>query len=318
MEVTLDLVRDFENAVLYDIEEFKKLGFKFVEYEDWKVGKAEKDISEGKFKRDLIYTYANLRQRMVDAKPRQILYANSFERIADYEDGLKLLESKILAGDNLTPHLSRQIFNPRQQDGMLFDFGIYHLHLGVNPDLKHSGLIQGRKKILYCLVDDEFAYFLVIDDHGRWNDLDLLRTIKGSFPQKLETWEMKNVVELSYNPTENERLELRKSGVNTPIELDGKFYISPGGGINTASTSAMAVLKMNRYYHRYKKIGKLIKDFFTDNNEIAQELRVDSLNLSLQSFTPFVLIDHENSIVVELIFSEDNTTIRIRRECTDN
>ncbi|MEI8202908.1 MAG: hypothetical protein WCH34_07850 [Bacteroidota bacterium] len=305
MKINLDLVKDFENAVLIDIEEFKKRDFKFLEFDVWKINKEDKDISEDKFKRDLIYTYANLRQRMIDAKPRRILYAGNFERLSDYEDGLKFLENKIIRGESLIPHLSRQIFKPNEQDGMLFDFGIYHLHLGTTPDIKKSFLIQGREKILYCLFDNEFAYFLTVDKHGRWNDLDLLRIIRDSFPKKLESWEMKDVVGLTFNPTEEERLSLLKSGINTPIELDGKFYISPGGGINSAKTSAMAVMEMNRYYHRYRKIEKFIKNHFADNIEIESKLNTDILNLSLQSFTPLVLIDIEKDITIEIVIKND-------------
>ena len=305
MKINLDLVKDFENAVLADIEEFKKRGFKFLEFDEWKIGKADKDVSEDKFKRELIYTYGNLRQRMIDAKPRKILYANNFVRLPDYEEGLKLLENKVKRGNSLMPHLSRQIFKPREQDGMLFDFGIYHLHLGTVPDTKYPFLIQGREKILYCLVDNEFVYFLVIDSHGRWNDLDLLRIIKDSFPQKLETWEMQGVFELPYNPKE----ELRKSGINTAIELDGKFYIPPGGGITMAKTSAIAVMEINRYYRRYRDIEKIVKNHFANDKEVEQELKTDTLNLSLFSFTPFVLIDSEKDVVVELVFSSDNNRV---------
>jgi len=304
MNVNLDLRNDFENAVLADIEAFKNNGFLFLEYDEWKNNQEQEDNSENKYKQYLIYSYANLRQRIINAKPRKILFANNFSRLPDYEDGLKFLENKIINGEDLIPHLSRQIFNPNEQDGMLFDFGIYHLHLGTTPDTRYPFLIQGREKILYCLFDNDFAYFLVIDNHGRWNDLSLLRIIKNNFPQKLDTWEMKNVI-LTFNPTEQERLKLRKSGVNMPIELDGKFYISPGGGINTAGTSAMAVMEMNRYYRRYKRFEKIIREHFANDNELETKFQINSLNLSLQSFMPFVLTDNENRVTVELIISND-------------
>jgi len=311
MKVNLDLVKDFENIVLADIAEFKRQGFKFHDFDEWKIGKAGKDICEDTYKRDLMYSYANLRERMIDAKPRKILYASNFKQLSDYEEGLKFLENKIRTGNNLIPHLSRQIFSPREQDGMLFDFGIYHLHLGTTADTKHPYLIQGREKVLYCLFDNEFAYFLVIDKHGRWSDLDLLRIIKESFPKKLETWEVQGVVGLTYNPTVAERQQLRKAGISTAIELDGKVYFSPGGGINTAKTSVTAVLKMNHFYHKYQDIEKMIKEYFANDNEVEQKLKTDILNLSLQSFTPFKLIDQEKGIVVELMFSNGNVKISV-------
>jgi len=310
MKINLDLIKDFENAILIDIGELKRRGFKFFEFNEWKIDNAGKEISKDKFKQDLIYTYANLRQRMVLSKPRKILYATNFQRLSGYEDGLKLLEDKITIGNDLMSHLSRQIFNPKDMDGMLFDFGIYHLHLGTTPDTKYPFLIQGTKEILYCLFDHEYAYFLVIDDHGKWNDLDLLRIIKDSFPQKLETWEIQGVVGFDHSITSEQRLKLRKSAINVPIELDGKYYISPGGGITTAKTSATAVLEMQRHYRRYKDIEKYVKNYFASDSEMKLKLKTDTLNLSLQSFAPFVLADIEKKVVVELVFCKDSGGIK--------
>jgi len=94
MTINLDLVKDFENAVLADIEELKKWGFKFLEFDEWKIYNADKDISENEFKQELIYIYRNLKQRIIDKKSRQILYAKNFELLPDYEEGLKFLENK--------------------------------------------------------------------------------------------------------------------------------------------------------------------------------------------------------------------------------
>lgn len=315
MNIELDLIKDFEHFMLVDIDNLKDVGFEFINIEDWKKGRTDKESTEDKFKNELIYNYANLRRRLVEPKPRKILYSKHFERPSDYEEGLKLLENKIKKGESLIPHLSRQIFKTNEQDGMLFDFGIYHLHLGTTPDSKKPYLIQGRENILYCLFDNYNAYFLEIDKHGRWNDLDLLRIIKDNFPNKIETWRMEGVVGLAFNPTEAERLSLRKAGINTPIELDGKFYISPGGGINSAGTSACAVMEMDRCYDRAEYIEKIIKNYFKDNSEIESKLKTNSLNLSLDSFTPFKLSDNKKGVIVELEFNDDNTvTINVSRK----
>ena len=76
-----------------------------------------------------------------------------FERIPEYEDGLVFLE-KILSGEDLLPHMSRQVFDTLSKDRLLYDFGIQYLHMGLKIDPKHPQLIEGRKKVLYCVVDD--------------------------------------------------------------------------------------------------------------------------------------------------------------------
>ncbi len=154
------------------------------------------------------------------------------------------------------PHLSRRIFKPEEQDGMLFDFGIHHLHLGAVPDTKYPALIRGGDKILYCLVDEGAFYFLAIDNHGRWSDPGLLRIIKDSFPQKLEPYEVRGICGLAFDLPEKEREKFRKLGLNAMIELDGKFYAPPGGGITLAKTSAMSVMERNDHELDVASLGR--------------------------------------------------------------
>lgn len=269
-EFKIDIVKDFEQYVLNDIDEFKKLGFKFTDYDEWDQQEITKDQkfeekSENEkkelFNQHLIYEYSNLRERLIPAKPRKIIYSKNFIRKPDCENGLKLLEEKIKNGKSITPHLSRKILQAKYSDGLLFDFGIYHLHLGVQQDEKHPILIEGKDDILYAAFTENEAFFICIDKHGRWGDTELLKIIQTEFPEVLEKWELPNVTGLSFYPTEEERIKLRKIGINTPVEVNGKYYITPGGGINTARTSSSGVLKMNLHYHFYEKIDSQLKQF---------------------------------------------------------
>ena len=317
LELDIDVVKGFESFVLRDIEEFKRQGFVFKSFDKWEQKEIEKDsefskkTSEEKqslYTQNLIYEYSNLRQRLIPAKPRKIVYAKDFTIIPEYEKGLRFLEEKIRKGDTLTPHLSRKILDADSQDGLLFDFGVYHLHLGEREDSRHAGLIEGREKILYAVFTDDIAFFICIDSHGRWGDLELLRIIQAEFPQVLEKWEMKDVTALTFYPTESERVELRKNGINTPIEINGKYYMSPGGGINTARTSAQGIFQMNMYYHFYQRIDSQIKEFFEKHkNEIAEKLDVDGkLDFVMTNINPMEFEDKKNNVVLVPTIQENN------------
>jgi len=254
MIINLDLEKEFERFIFNEINNAKKMGFSFEDYNNWKkkeklkikenikqliklkvdhkdnIDRLKEDNLKKAYERHLIYTYANLRERLIPQKPRKILYVNGFQRIPEYEEGLIFLEDKIKSGKDLLPHMSRNIFDTSSKDGLLYDFNIQHLHLGLKPSPKNPQLIEGRKKILYCVFDDENAYFLVIDNHGRWGDIELIRLIKNNFPHLIEPFEM-NVQKLSNHFTEVQRVKLRKAGINTPIEVDGKCYMSPGWGV---------------------------------------------------------------------------------------
>lgn len=302
MKVNIDLIKDFENTILSEIEELKKKGFKFITYEQWQNQKDKG--TELDYRKFLVYSFWNLKQRLIVVKPRKILYAKNFVRLPEFENGLQQIEKEIIKGDSLFPRLSRKIYNPDEQDGMLFDFGIYHLHLGTIPDSKYPYLVQGQKKILYCLFDNEFAYFLVIDKHGRWNDLDLLRIINENFPKKLDSWEMKDAI-LTNNYIQEERKHLRSLGINTLIELDGKFYMPPGGGFNMSGTSFQSIRTFQKQVRCLREIENALKEHFANKIELEQKLNVATLSLSLQSLEPLVLIDKESKIYVE--FDKDET-----------
>ena len=253
------------------------------------------------YEKHLIYTYGNLRERLISIKPRKIQYVKNFQRLPDYEEGLVFLENKILSGLDLLPHMSRQIFDTSSKDGLLYDFGIQHLHLGLVPDLKHKNMIEGRKKVLYCIVDNDFIYFLVIDDHGRWGDIELIRLIKNNFPHLIKPFEL-NVNKLTSQLSEKERVKLRKNGINTPIEIDGKCYMSPGWGVNTIGTSSNAVFKMNIHYQHYSNVERNIKKYFSDNEKeiINILIGINELNLSAYSISPLVLIDKKKDLIINI------------------
>lgn len=307
LNVQIDTVRDFEKFVLRDINEFKKLGFVFTSYKQWEtnycqqskelLGKSKQE-KESLYKQHIIYEYSNLRERLIPIRPREIVYSKNFIINPKYKEGLKSLERKIQNGEDLTTHLSRKIFQADFSDGLLFDFGIYHLHLGILPDKNHPKLVQGYKDVLYAVFTDDKAFFIRIDDHRNWANLDLLKIVQQEFPQILEKWELQGILSMSSYPTEKERLELRKAGINAPIAINGKYYISPGGGMNTAKTSSNGVLKMNTHYHFYEKIDSQIKQFFDKYNQEIQEKTNLHGNLTFQmsNISPMEFVDKKNKI----------------------
>jgi len=339
IDINLDLVRDFEDYVLNDIKNAKNNGFSFENYNEWKkeeIIKINKEIDNFKnlgldtkdikkrletkalkeaYEKHLIYTYSALRERIIPIKPRKISYVKNFKRIPEYEDGLVFLEKKILSGENLLPHMSRQIFDTSSKDGLLYDFGIQHLHLGLKPDPKNPKLIKGREKVLYCVVDDENVYFLVIDNHGHWGDIELVRLIKNNFPNLIKPFEL-NVQRLSAHLTEEERIKLRKIGINTPIEVDGKCYMSLGWGVNTAGTSTNAVIKMDRYYQYYKNVEINFKQFINDNIDSLRNIlkEENKYNFVAQSISPIILLDKDNNVKISLELVYDQIKI-IGIEC---
>jgi len=327
MEINIDLVDDLIELFWIEIDKLKNNGFIFQTYDQWKID-AEKQIRaeikrkmdndedvskekeklletnlEEKYRLDQVYIYSNLRQRIPESKKRKIKYSSIFNCPKKYQHGLNNLINKIKNGESLFPHLSRQIFNPKAQDGMLFDFGISHLHLGINPDVRLPLLVKGNKEILYCIINDDITYFLVIDDHGRWADIELMKIIKKDFPQLLNKWKLKNVLSLEKDINENERKTLRYYGISAPIEIDGNIYMSPGGGINTAGGSVFSVIKMQNYFRYYRNLQKQIYSILDSNMENLDDgyVRItNELNFKMIDYEKIVLKDEKYEIILNV------------------
>jgi len=266
MNIKINLVADIIKLLLEEINKLEANGFLFKKYDHWKKeylislqqqkeellkkGKCTKIISKkfdnayikGKLERDRVFTYMDLKSKIIEPRARAIKYSNSFACPSYLKNGLDFLESKIKKGQSLFPHLSRGIFNAENQDGMLYDWGIHHLHLGTKQDKKNKRLIQGTKQIVYAVFDKEFAYLIAISNHGRWADKNLMRVILKDFPHLIEPHKLMGISgggDDCYS--EKEHIILRKAGVIPITEIDGVCYAPPGGGIVGSGGSMTAI-----------------------------------------------------------------------------
>ena len=175
--------------------------------------------------------YFNYLKRTIPNKPRSILKSDIFSCPSELTAGLELLESKIISGQNLFPNLSRKLKRLDEIDYLLYDWGIFHLHLGTT--IESDGYISRTGPLLFAFFDDQNFYFLNVMLHGSWSRQEMLRTIHRNWPYTIEKYMIKNkdVVGLSHNATDEEIEKLRKAHINVLIEVEPRIiYITPGGG----------------------------------------------------------------------------------------
>lgn len=278
INLKIDFRDDYYNFVRYEIQKLKNFGFSFPN-----IGNSESyELAE----------YLNLLERIPNATPRKIFRTANFLCPNEYVQGLKFLEDKILSGQSLLGHLSTKILKADYSDGMQYDFGITHLHLGIQKCENNPKFVKRTACILYCILTDDSAYFITIDKHGRWADEKLLYLVKDNFPELLGKYEIKGVTSINPAFTEAERIKIRKSHVYSLIQIDKKVYLPFGCGVVSNGFSKFA---MTKFIHQMKFIefieNELRTIFEHNENSIKRDIgNLKSMELHFFNFTKPLLI----------------------------
>ena len=168
----------------------------------------------------------------------------------EYQDGYRQLIDKMSNGENINAHLSRTTKSTEKHDLMLYEWGIYHFHLG--SIIEDDGYIQRTKDVLYAYIKENDIYIIGIYEHGKWSDKELIEIIHKYYPESIADSKMENVV-IETHFTTDDRKQLRKAKINMAVQLDdGTCYIGPGWGINGAGTSAWSSLRTLEKHREFR------------------------------------------------------------------
>ncbi|EJL3960586.1 hypothetical protein U0N67_004953 [Vibrio parahaemolyticus] len=234
--------------------------------------------------------------------PRNVYVSDKFKVPEKYSNVIDAIKADFENGHPVNKRLSRKI---RQDaiytDNLLADWGIHHLHLGdtLIPKGKNKGLYKGNKELLFVFVTNSAVYLIGIFDHSSWTRNEVLEIVYDNWPQLLEKYELKGVVGLSREVSEQDRYELRTANVNTPLEIRGKFFMGPGGGLTAGGIGGQDVSKANLLLRAAEETEKWINDYYTSIRSAFEQQGVDldsqSLHFHVSKFSismmPTVLIE---------------------------
>ena len=225
------------------------------------------DTSKLNTDEDVLHAYCSYSYRLLENRPRAIHKADTFVCPDEVKDGLTLLESKLEKGESVNPHLNTAIAKDKL-DGLLYDWGIHHLHLGTL--YMDSGFVERTGPVLFAVFRPDDVYFVDIRDHKGWSDKGLLVIINRNWPELLSLYRMEGMKpETSFSG--DDITALRKAGVNTLHELsDGNCYLSMGGGITTAGTSQEAV---RTYIEIIRMLGDIEKQIRANSKYLVSHVR---------------------------------------------
>lgn len=227
-------------------------------------------IQSDKDGEDLWYDFFNLQKKSVRPQKRTVHYSKEFVCPSEVKLGLKLLVHKFENGDDVSLHLSKDASSQSKFDGLLYDWGIYHFHLGETIN-NQTGRIKRTGPVLFAKIDNENVYCINIYSHGKnvqqpWTKQNLLKIIHNNWPQTIAKWKLPDGIELYPEnitpPTDSQYASLRKSGISTAIYVyKGIAYFSPGGGYTSTGHSQEIV----RYCHKVHNTLKLNELYVRDN-----------------------------------------------------
>jgi len=179
-------------------------------------------------------------------KSREFL-ANPFT--ATYAAGLRLIESNFDNGVSNRAHQSRSVNKTAYRDLLFNDWGTHHFHLSDRFDQRRDGLCNNTSPVLFAYFDDDTVYFIDILEHGDrdvWARDHLVKVLASNWPNLARSFELKGVIPAK-SRSSSERIDLRKAGVASVVDIDGIAYAPFGLGLTTDGGSARFTLKQCIY-----------------------------------------------------------------------
>lgn len=251
---------------------------------------------------DLWYEFFNLQKKTIRPRKRNVLYSKEFNCPLGMSEGLSLLVQKFKNGEDVSLHLSKYANNPSEFDELLYDWGIYHFHLGKTTDAK-TGRIKRTGPILFAKVDNINVYCINIYDHGKgiqpWSKQEMLRILHRNWPETIKDYKLPEGIRLHPDtlspPNDIEYATLRKNGISTMTFVeDGVAYISPGGGYTSSGHSTEIVMLCQRIHKTLKRYELYIKENITSLAEYIEKFARQSSKQKLH----FKLIEKDGALYI--------------------
>lgn len=252
---------------------------------------------------NLWYDFLNLQIKFVMPRMRRVHYAKEFTCPLEVKLGFKLLVRKFENGEDVFLHLSKDAASPSKFDALLYDWGIYHFHLGETID-NQTGRIGRTRPILFAKIDNENVYCINIYSHGKniqqpWFKQEMLKIIHNNWPQTIEKWKLPDGINLypegNLALTDTQYATLRKNGISTPIFVDkGIAYFSPGGGYMSTGHSQQIIRCCHKIHNVLKTKELYIRDNILSFVKRIEEITGESIGHMLR----FRQIEIENVFYV--------------------
>jgi len=175
-----------------------------------------------------------------------------------HKKGLELLIQKFEKGEDVTKHLSIMAYNPSIPDLLLYDWGIYHFHLGKDIDPR-TGYIIRTGPLLFAKVDEENVYLINIYEHRNWSKQEMVKILFNNWPDSIEPYRFSEAWSIG-EFTDEEYATIRKAHKSTLVEAEkNAVYGFLGGGYSSSGHSLQVISFCDNIYNWFKELETGIK-----------------------------------------------------------
>lgn len=284
----MDLNRDLKNIVNDQINELESITSTNLNIND-------EDVNDP-LKKFLTIIY----KLIVPRKPRNVKYSEELKaKISNNEisdehlNALNTIKKKFEEGEDITPYLSDKALKPDEQDGMLFDWRIHHLHLS---NTRNNYFYDRSSYQLFFYYDPEIVYFIDAKRHPlryEWADDNVVSIFEKNWPEIFEPYHMPYFSAAEPLSSE-ERYKFRANGIFPFLYINNKVFMPPGGGFVTDKSSTAVVELKNRIIHQLR----IFTDSYNSNPEYIKNL-LNSQGHTLEPLEFRLVLKDDNLMILE-------------------
>jgi hypothetical protein len=214
--------------------------------------------------------YFNTLKRRLEPCPRKVLKARQFICPPEHIEAINIIFTKAETGRSLIPHLNK-IHSPKKADSLLDSWGIYHFHLGTS--VTDSGHAERTRSLLFARVTNSHFYMLDIFDHNSWHEKRLIEIIHDNWRESIDVYRLPKGYKTTWvASTESEIKSLRKSNINTVLQVcDGTLYMPLGGGQALNGFGVDIRVACNSYHRTIQNLENHVKENLDTFRNIANE-----------------------------------------------
>ncbi|MEK4207155.1 hypothetical protein [Paenibacillus sp. FSL R10-2788] len=243
--------------------------------------------------------YFNWFTRIIQPANRKVHYSKEFKCPTTIQTRLDWVVEKIQTGQDLIPHQSRSLKKVKFNDGLYFDWGIHHLHLGNEVDddgfVKRNKTSELSDHLLYVFFTEKDAYIIQVMDHSSFSKQELVGIIHKNWSEAIMQYKFGDNASLTHSLSDEDVGLLRKAGITTATEVEGNVVYGPlGGGITIAGTSGKATMHSIKYHNKIK----LIEIHIYENIGYYAKCAEGNLGYSPKELSFKLIVDNENNFNV--------------------